>query len=322
MTRQTPPSPSGKGARAQTRQQGSDETQQHHIAGQQAAASRHTSKTKTAATASGRDTDFTVHIIGAAEAGPLLNETQRLYLRPDSLVFFLCREQQASNIAVFGFCIVHNKGGQKPAINTGAAAAIIARTGGETAARPVPMLRFAAENIVKTHQGKNFLEIALFHIADKRKTPRAKTLLLRAVADYCQKKQIDYIFGQFSFAGKYPAAYAREFSYLYHHYQVKKSFTPACDSAKSVSMDIMPAEAVPPGKNRHFMPPLLRYCLRLGAKAGDRVAVDKSYNQGAGAMNVFLLMPLSRPAEINNLTGKAGKAEATAILNAETVPKA
>jgi len=255
------------------------------------------------------EADFTVHMLTAAAAAPLVTAAQRLYLRPDSLLFFLSRRQSANpaNMAAFGFCIVHHKrppAAADTALPAGAAPAA-------AAARSVPVLRFAAENIVKTHYDKNFLEIALFHIADRRRAPRAKTLLLRAIADYCRHKQIDYIFGQFSFEGKYPAAYAREFSCLYHHYRVQKSFAPACGSGKSVSMDIMPAEAVPPAKARRFLPPLLRYCLRLGARAGDHVAVDKSYDQGTGAMNIFLLLPLGRADK----TGRADTpAEAAAAV--------
>lgn len=159
---------------------------------------------------------------------------------------------------------------------------------------------------------KPFLEIALFRIADKSAEKRGKSLLLRAVGDYCRKRDIDYIFGRFSFAGKYPAAYAQEFSCLYHYYRVKNSaaapIPPEQTGAKKASMDIMPAEAATPDKTCRLYPPLLRYCLKLGAKTAENVSFDQDYAQGAGTMNVFLGFSVKPAAEAQSVKQKNSSA--------------
>lgn len=145
--------------------------------------------------------------------------------------------------------------------------------------------RFASAALAARYPDKRFLEISIFHMLDEKKAHRAKGLLWRAIADYCQGRHIDYVLGCFSFDGKYPAAYALEFSYLYHYCQADPQLQMLARTG--VSMDIMPAEAVRPDQAFRFLPPLLRYCLRLGAKVSNRVVVDKNTD----ALNIFLLMP-------------------------------
>lgn len=145
--------------------------------------------------------------------------------------------------------------------------------------------RFACEALVRRYPNKRFLEISAFHMLDEQKARRAKGLLWRAISGYCQQNNIDYVLGCFSFYGKYPAAYALELSYLYHYCQADPELQVAANSG--MSMDIMPVEAVKPEKASRFLPPLLRYCLRLGAKASNMVAVDRNTD----AMNVLLLIP-------------------------------
>jgi len=145
--------------------------------------------------------------------------------------------------------------------------------------------RFASEMLIKRYPDKHFLEISTFHMLNRKKVHRAKGLLWRAITDYCECNHIDYILGCFSFDGKYPAAYAMELSYLYHYCQADPELQ--VTASEGVTMDIMPAEAVNPDKVFRFLPPLLRYCLRLGARVSDMVVVDKSMD----AMNVFLLLP-------------------------------
>lgn len=257
---------------------------------------------------------FTIHIIPAEQAVSLSQTDISESCRKGDLAFYLqentnpCRHK--NNIDNIGFCIVRSKGAKKAETMTAEHKAAVKTETYEKTGNTVPLLHFT-ENIMQTHKDKNFLEIILFHIADPYKMTRAKTILLRALGDYCRSSQIDYIFGKFSFDGKYPAAYAREFSYLYHHYRLQTPPPAACSSAKitkNASMDIMPEEAVSPHKTHRFLPPLLRYCLRLGAKAVDNVAIDNHYNQGAGIMNVLLFIPFN-----------AGQKEGTA--EEKTVPK-
>lgn len=219
------------------------------------------------------DERFTTHILPAETAAKLLSPQDKALLRPNDLVFFLYQRRPASGKAAqldapAGFCLIREAASEDSAANS----------------------------------GKNFLEIALFRLFGRKPAARAKTHLLRAVADYCRQREISYIFGQFSFSGKYPAAYAQEFSCLYHYYRIKKSGRPPAplapkhhQAAQRTSMDIMPAEAAAPDKTHRLYPPLLRYCLRLGAKTDGNVAIDRNYDCGAGAMNVFLWLS-AKPA--------------------------
>jgi|GEM_PF-1104285 len=257
--------------------------------------------------------EFSVRIVHAQEARPFLETQDCALLQPDSLAFLLCERppenasaaarhaESEEESAVLGYCLIRRKAGLAPSAQSQMR---------RESARPRPVSASAAPPSGYESSG-GFLEIAAFRLyaalAETKAAARAKTLLLRAVADYCRRQEVEYICGQFSFAGKYPAAYAREFSCLYHYYRIKGALPQIrmadrdAERAPAVSMDIMPAEAVPPDKSRRFLPPMLRYCLKLGAKADGNVTIDRAYNHGIGAMNVFLAMP-ARPilkAELN-----------------------
>lgn len=152
---------------------------------------------------------------------------------------------------------------------------------------------FSSDALTLAFPRLRFLETGEFHIMNQAKAHRAQGLLWHAIAAYCESHNIDYLFGAFSFEGRYPAAYALELSYLHHYHLIESALR--VGAVDGVSMDIMPQEAIRPNEAFAFLPPLLRYCLRMGGKVGDGVAIDRDRN----AVRIFMIMSAQ---EISRLT--------------------
>jgi len=144
---------------------------------------------------------------------------------------------------------------------------------------------FTTQTLMKHHPDLRFLEVSILHIADEKRAHRARGLLWQAITLYCAENSIDYILGCFSFEGKYPAEYALELSYLHHFCQIDPHLQ--LQAHNGASMDIMPMEAVKPKEVFRFLPPMLRYYLRLGAKVAKGAAI----NSDKAGIDVLLLIP-------------------------------
>ncbi len=121
------------------------------------------------------------------------------------------------------------------------------------------------------------LTIAPFEFTDKNKAHRAQGLLWQAIARFCTLKNVDYVIGSLAFNSRYPAAHALELSYLYHFCRSQSGVLVKANHG--VTMDIMPEEAIRPNEAFSSLPPMLRYCLRIGAKVGENAIVDHLKNQ-------------------------------------------
>lgn len=132
------------------------------------------------------------------------------------------------------------------------------------------------------------LTIAPFECFDKSKAHRAQGLLWQAISHFCQRQNVDYVIGSLAFNSRYPAAHALELSYLYHFCRSQSGLH--LRAAHGVTMDIMPEEAIKPDEAFSSLPPMLRYCLRVGAKVADNAIVDRSSNE----TRVFLLFPAKK----------------------------
>ena len=132
------------------------------------------------------------------------------------------------------------------------------------------------------------LTIAPFECFDKSKAHRAQGLLWQAISHFCVLQNVDYVIGSLAFNSRYPAAHALELSYLYHFCRSQSGLH--LRAAHGVTMDIMPEEAIKPDEAFSSLPPMLRYCLRVGAKVADNAVVDRSSNE----TRVFLLFPAKK----------------------------
>ncbi|MCT6823986.1 hypothetical protein [Bartonella apis] len=132
------------------------------------------------------------------------------------------------------------------------------------------------------------LTIAPFECFDKSKAHRAQGLLWQAISHFCQLQNVDYVIGSLAFDSRYPAAHALELSYLYHFCRSQSGLH--LRAAHGVTMDIMPEEAIKPDEAFSSLPPMLRYCLRVGAKVADNAVVDRASNE----TRVFLLFPAKK----------------------------
>lgn len=145
--------------------------------------------------------------------------------------------------------------------------------------------RFSRFELPAISNQESFLELSDFQFIDEEHSHRLRGFLWQAVAHYCQAESIDYVVGSLMFNNRYPAACAVELSYLHHFYMAEPNLR--AKAINGVTMDIMPEEAINPSHAFSSLPPMLRYCLRLGAKVGDGAVVDRQNNQ----IHIFLLLP-------------------------------
>lgn len=149
-------------------------------------------------------------------------------------------------------------------------------------------MNFGSDCLIARHPDQCFLEISPFTFLFSQKKHRCHGLLWQSIASYCQKENIDYVIGCMPFKGKYPAVYAMALSYLHHNYRAQPDLL--AKAKAGVTMDIMPAEAIKPEVGFASLPPVLRYCLRHGAKVGDGVVVDESLEQ----IKLFVIVPAKK----------------------------
>lgn len=137
-----------------------------------------------------------------------------------------------------------------------------------------------------------FLEMSPFYFVHEEKTHRLQWLLWQAIEQYCTNESIDYMVGSLTLNSRYPAAFALELSYLHHFYLADPKLR--AKAINGVTMDIMPEEAINPIQAFSILPPMFRYCLRLGAKVGEGVFVDQKKNE----IHVFFLLPIQAKSVI------------------------
>jgi len=127
---------------------------------------------------------------------------------------------------------------------------------------------------------------------------RASSLAMRmlwiGLADYILKNKIVLIFGVASWVGQQPAESAQAISYLYYKHMAPPSLRPTVEldklpagvNPKLTRMNILPKDFVDEGLAVKQMTPLVKGYLRLGAKFGKGVFIDKPFN----SYDVFVLM--------------------------------
>lgn len=128
-----------------------------------------------------------------------------------------------------------------------------------------------------------FLTVAPFEFIGNDKLHRIQGVLWQSIVRFCVLQNVDYIIGSLAFDSRYPAAHAQELSYLYHFCRPHSGLQLRANHG--VTMDIMPEEAVKPAEAFSALPPMLRYFLRMGAKAGENAVVDNINNE----TRIFLL---------------------------------
>lgn len=111
-------------------------------------------------------------------------------------------------------------------------------------------------------------------------------LLWAGLGEYVVRRKIAILFGVASWVGNKPVESAQAISYLYYNHLaplglratvLTERFADGINPKLS-RMNILPREFVDEDDARHQMTPLIKGYLRLGAKFGKGVFIDKSFN--------------------------------------------
>lgn len=135
---------------------------------------------------------------------------------------------------------------------------------------------------------RRILELGRSCVLPQYRTRRTVELLWQGIWACCRQWSIDIMCGCASFAGTSPAKHALALSYLHHHALADDTWLVKGHPSKSVTMDLMPHEAIHERLAFNAMPPLIKGYLRVGATFGDGAVVDHEF----GTTDVFVILPV------------------------------
>ena len=149
------------------------------------------------------------------------------------------------------------------------------------------------DDLVARHEDKRFLELGRSCVMADYRSKRTIELLWQGIWAYCLRHEIDVMTGCASFPGAIAQQHALPLSFLYRHARAEGEWAIAAATPDSVSMDMMPAEAIDMKAALCAMPPLIKGYLRLGAKFADTAVVDRAF----GTTDVMVILPVSTISE-------------------------
>lgn len=147
--------------------------------------------------------------------------------------------------------------------------------------------------LVARHEEKRFLELGRSCVMPAYRSKRTIELLWQGIWAYCLRHDVDVMTGCASFPGATAQSHALALSFLYHHARAEGEW--AIDAAinDSVSMDMMPVEAVDMKAALAAMPPLIKGYLRIGAKFAGTAVIDRAFR----TTDVMVILPVSTISE-------------------------
>jgi L-ornithine Nalpha-acyltransferase len=143
--------------------------------------------------------------------------------------------------------------------------------------------------LVERHPGKRFLELGRSCVLPGYRSKRTIELLWQGIWAYCLRHEIAVMVGCASFHGAVPARHALPLSFLNRHAGACALWDAKPVASNSVSMDMMPIEAVDMKAALSAMPPLIKGYLRLGAKFASSAVIDTTF----GTTDVFVILPVA-----------------------------
>jgi putative hemolysin len=162
---------------------------------------------------------------------------------------------------------------------------VAVRTGGFYSAD-----EYAIEALVARHADKRFLELGRSCVMPAYRSRRTIELLWQGIWAYCLRHEIDVMTGCASFPGATAQLHALPLSFLFHHARADGEWAVAAASEDSVSMDMMPIEAIDMKAALAAMPPLIKGYLRIGAKFSGTAVIDRAFR----TTDVMVILPVSR----------------------------
>jgi putative hemolysin len=141
--------------------------------------------------------------------------------------------------------------------------------------------------LIARHPGRRFLELGRSCVLEPYRSKRTLELLWQGIWAYRRIHSIDVMVGCASFPGTIPALHAEPLSFLAHQCRAGPDWDVCALPSRSVTMDLMPSEAIDARLALASMPPLIKGYLRLGAKVGDGCVIDRDF----GTVDVFIVLP-------------------------------
>ena len=147
---------------------------------------------------------------------------------------------------------------------------------------------FTIDDMLARHPQKRFMEIGRSCVLPKYRNRRTVELLWQGIRAYAHAHGIDALFGGASIPGAIPEAHALSLSFLHHHCLATGQWAVSARPELFKLMDLMPREAIDAKAALYGLPPLLKGCLRLGARVGDGAVVNRAF----GTTDVLVVLPV------------------------------
>ena len=135
-------------------------------------------------------------------------------------------------------------------------------------------------------------------------------LLLRGIAAYVQRYDVNLLFGCASLPGVDPGAVALPLSYLAHNHLAPPELRPIALADRYVDMKLMAPDAIDGRAAIGAMPPMIKGYLRAGCFVGDGAVIDHQF----GTVDVCIVVPVEHVSERFRHRYEGGTGEPTSGL--------
>lgn len=148
---------------------------------------------------------------------------------------------------------------------------------------------FDVEGLLARHPGKIFLELGRSCILPEYRSKRVLELLWRGIWIYALHHRIDVMIGCASLPGVVPSAQEPILSYIHNHATATGLWSVPVVPGRNLAIADFCAESEGNKKIRVSIPPLVKGYLRLGARFGEGLFIDRQF----GTTDIFVILPVA-----------------------------
>lgn len=151
---------------------------------------------------------------------------------------------------------------------------------------------FDVARLVARHPGKRFLELGRSCVLPEYRARRVLEMLWRGLWIYVRHHRVDVMFGCASLPGADPRIHAQALAFLRTHARANEEWSAPALGGAIASNPTSMAQPHEGGTERRALaglPPLIKGYLRLGARFGDDVFVDRAF----GTTDILAIVPVA-----------------------------
>lgn len=148
---------------------------------------------------------------------------------------------------------------------------------------------FKVNELLRRHQGLNFLELGRSCVLPSYRTKRTIELLWHGIWSYVMQHDIDVLIGCASFHTTNPDEIAPQLAFLHHYASAPEEWRVQAQTHRYVEMNRRSKSQLDTKAALRGMPPLIKGYLRLGGMVGRGAVIDRQFRTA----DVFIVLPVA-----------------------------